>query len=91
VLSATGGVGTAAIQLGRLAGADVSATVRAEHLRETVATLGAEVHPLIMAAIETVNVIIARLIENWIIRPPVAWASDARVCPVFIEAPNFEE
>jgi NADPH2:quinone reductase len=37
-----GGVGTAAIQLARAAGAQVSATVRREELREAVATLGAE-------------------------------------------------
>ncbi len=36
-----GGVGTAAIQLGRAAGARVTATVRAEELREEVAALGA--------------------------------------------------
>ena len=38
-----GGVGTAAIQLGRAAGARVTATVRNEALREQVAELGAEV------------------------------------------------
>lgn len=38
-----GGVGTAAIQLGRAAGARVTATVRREELREQVAALGAEV------------------------------------------------
>jgi NADPH2:quinone reductase len=38
-----GGVGTAAIQLGRTAGAHVTATVRNEDLREQVAELGAEV------------------------------------------------
>jgi len=37
-----GGVGTAAVQLGRLAGAHVTATVRREELREEVAALGAE-------------------------------------------------
>ena len=37
-----GGVGTAAIQLGRVAGARVTATVRAAGLREQVAGLGAE-------------------------------------------------
>ena len=37
-----GGVGTAAIQLGRAAGADVTATVRRSELREQVAALGAE-------------------------------------------------
>jgi NADPH:quinone reductase len=37
-----GGVGTAAIQLGRAAGARVTATVRREELREQVAALGAE-------------------------------------------------
>ena len=37
-----GGVGTAAIQLGRAAGARVTATVRDERLRERVAALGAE-------------------------------------------------
>ncbi len=37
-----GGVGTTAIQLGRAAGARVSATVRREELREQVAALGAE-------------------------------------------------
>ena len=36
-----GGVGTAAIQLGRAAGADVAATVRRPELREQVAELGA--------------------------------------------------
>ncbi len=36
-----GGVGTAAIQLGRAAGARVTATVRREELREEVAALGA--------------------------------------------------
>lgn len=38
-----GGVGTAAIQLGRAAGAQVTATVRNPELREEVAALGAEV------------------------------------------------
>jgi NADPH:quinone reductase len=38
-----GGVGTAAIQLARAAGARVSATVRREELREAVAALGAAV------------------------------------------------
>jgi NADPH:quinone reductase-like Zn-dependent oxidoreductase len=38
-----GGVGTAAIQLGRAAGARVTATVRKPDLREKVADLGAEV------------------------------------------------
>lgn len=38
-----GGVGTAAIQLGRAAGARVTATVRNTDLRENVAELGAEV------------------------------------------------
>jgi NADPH:quinone reductase len=38
-----GGVGTAAIQLGRATGARVTATVRAEQLRQSVAELGAEV------------------------------------------------
>jgi putative PIG3 family NAD(P)H quinone oxidoreductase len=38
-----GGVGTAAIQLGRAAGARVTATVRNESLRDEVAALGAEV------------------------------------------------
>jgi putative PIG3 family NAD(P)H quinone oxidoreductase len=37
-----GGVGTAAIQLGRASGARVSATVRREELREQVSALGAE-------------------------------------------------
>jgi NADPH2:quinone reductase len=37
-----GGVGTAAIQLGRMAGARVHATVRREELRDAVAELGAE-------------------------------------------------
>ncbi len=37
-----GGVGTAAIQLARETGADVTATVRSEELREQVAGLGAE-------------------------------------------------
>src|SRR3954466_15901641 len=37
-----GGVGTAAIQLGRAAGAEVVATVRNEALRDEVAALGAE-------------------------------------------------
>ena len=36
-----GGVGTAAIQLGRAAGAEVTATVRRPELREQVAELGA--------------------------------------------------
>jgi NADPH:quinone reductase len=40
-----GGVGTAAIQLARAAGAHVTATVRREELREAVAELGAEVVP----------------------------------------------
>ena len=38
-----GGVGTAAVQLGRAAGATVIATVRNESLRGAVAELGAEV------------------------------------------------
>jgi putative PIG3 family NAD(P)H quinone oxidoreductase len=38
-----GGVGTAAIQLGRAAGARVTATVRSEALRDEVAEFGAEV------------------------------------------------
>jgi NADPH:quinone reductase len=41
VHGAAGGVGTAAVQLGRAAGAHVTATVRNEQLRDGVATLGA--------------------------------------------------
>ena len=41
VHGAAGGVGTAAVQLGRAAGARVSATVRNEALRDAVAALGA--------------------------------------------------
>jgi len=40
-----GGVGTAAIQLGRAAGARVTATVRREEQRDAVAALGAEAIP----------------------------------------------
>jgi NADPH:quinone reductase len=43
VHGAAGGVGTAAVQLGRAAGARVTATVRNEALRDQVAALGAEV------------------------------------------------
>ncbi|HEX4735063.1 MAG TPA: NAD(P)H-quinone oxidoreductase [Thermoleophilaceae bacterium] len=43
VHGAAGGVGTAAIQLARAAGARVTATVRNESLRDQVAALGAEV------------------------------------------------
>jgi NADPH:quinone reductase len=43
VHGAAGGVGTAAIQLGRAAGARVTATVRREELRERVEELGARV------------------------------------------------
>jgi len=43
VLGAAGGVGTAAVQLGVFAGADVVASVRAPGLRERVAKLGATV------------------------------------------------
>ena len=43
VHGAAGGVGTAAVQLGRAAGATVVATVRNESLRGAVAELGAEV------------------------------------------------
>jgi NADPH2:quinone reductase len=43
VHGAAGGVGTAAVQLGRAAGARVTATVRNEALRDGVAVLGAEV------------------------------------------------
>jgi NADPH:quinone reductase len=42
VHGAAGGVGTAAVQLGRAAGARVTATVRNEELRDDVAALGAE-------------------------------------------------
>ncbi|MBV9213761.1 MAG: zinc-binding dehydrogenase [Actinobacteria bacterium] len=42
VHGAAGGVGTAAVQLGRAAGAGVTATVRREELRPAVAELGAE-------------------------------------------------
>jgi|tagenome__1003787_1003787.scaffolds.fasta_scaffold20691175_1 NADPH2:quinone reductase len=41
VHGAAGGVGTAAVQLGTMAGARVTATVRNEHCREKIATLGA--------------------------------------------------
>src|SRR5918912_856210 len=40
-----GGVGTAAVQLGRAAGARVTATVRREELRPEVERLGAEAVP----------------------------------------------
>src|SRR6185503_20885362 len=43
VHGAAGGVGTAAVQLGRAAGARVTATVRREELREGVEALGARV------------------------------------------------
>ncbi len=45
VHGAAGGVGVAAVQLGRAAGARVSATVRNPRLREGVAALGANVLP----------------------------------------------
>jgi NADPH2:quinone reductase len=45
VHGAAGGVGTAAVQLGRAAGARVTATVRNEAHRDQVAALGAEVIP----------------------------------------------
>jgi NADPH:quinone reductase-like Zn-dependent oxidoreductase len=45
VMAIVGGVGTAAIQLGRAVGARVTATVRREELREQVAALGAEAIP----------------------------------------------
>jgi NADPH:quinone reductase len=45
VHGAAGGVGTAAVQLGRAAGARVTATVRNEAHRDRVAELGAEVIP----------------------------------------------
>ncbi len=45
VNGANGGVGTAAVQIGAAAGARVLATVRAEELRERVASLGATVIP----------------------------------------------
>jgi putative PIG3 family NAD(P)H quinone oxidoreductase len=43
VHGAAGGVGTAGVQLGRIAGADVTATVRSESKRDAVADLGAHV------------------------------------------------
>ena len=43
VHGAAGGVGTAAVQLGRTVGADVTATVRSEAKRDAVADLGATV------------------------------------------------
>jgi NADPH:quinone reductase-like Zn-dependent oxidoreductase len=43
VHGAAGGVGTAAVQLGRTAGADVTATVRSESKRDAVAEFGAVV------------------------------------------------
>jgi putative PIG3 family NAD(P)H quinone oxidoreductase len=45
VHGAAGGVGTAAVQLGRATGATVVATVRNEAMRQAVAELGAEVIP----------------------------------------------
>jgi NADPH2:quinone reductase len=45
VHGAAGGVGTAAVQLGRVAGARVTATVRREELRSGVEALGARVIP----------------------------------------------
>src|SRR6185312_8850858 len=45
VHGAAGGVGTAAVQLGRAAGARVIATVRNEAHRDAVTALGAEVIP----------------------------------------------
>jgi NADPH2:quinone reductase len=45
VHGAAGGVGTAAVQLGRRIGADVTATVRREEARDAVAALGARVLP----------------------------------------------
>ncbi len=43
VHGASGGVGTAAVQLGVMAGARVVATVRSAHIEEAVAALGAEI------------------------------------------------
>ena len=42
VHGAAGGVGMAAVQLGTMAGARVTATVRDEHCREQIATLGVQ-------------------------------------------------
>jgi len=70
VHGAAGGVGTAAVQLGRAAGARVTATVRRAELRDGVAALGAEViapegfgeHGPFDVILELVGVI--NLIEN---------------------------
>jgi NADPH:quinone reductase len=45
VHGAAGGVGTAAVQLGTMAGARVTATVRDEHAREQIAALGVNAIP----------------------------------------------
>lgn len=82
-----GGVGTAAIQLGRAAGASVTATVRSEELRPQVAALGAEaVEPEGFAELGPFDVILELVGAPNLAGNMQAVATGGRICVIGVGA-----
>jgi NADPH:quinone reductase len=82
-----GGVGTAAIQLAKAAGARVTATVRHEQLRPQVAALGAEaIAPEGFAELGPFDVILELVGAPNIAEDMQALASGGRICVIGVSA-----
>jgi NADPH2:quinone reductase len=82
-----GGVGTAAIQIGRAIGASVTATVRREELREQVAALGAEaIAPEDFAARGPFDVILELVGASNLDENMQALAIGGRICVIGVSA-----
>jgi NADPH:quinone reductase len=82
-----GGVGTAAIQIARAAGADVTATVRDPALREAVAALGAEaIAPEGFAARGPFDVILELVGAPNLPEDMEALATSGRICVIGVSA-----
>jgi NADPH2:quinone reductase len=82
-----GGVGTAAIQLAKAAGARVTATVRHEHLREQVAALGAQaIAPEDFAAHGPFDVILELVGAPNLTDNLGALATGGRICVIGVSA-----
>jgi len=82
-----GGVGTAAIQLAKAAGASVTATVRREELRAQVATLGAEaIAPEDFAAHGPFDVILELVGAPNFAENMTALATGGRICVIGVSA-----
>jgi NADPH2:quinone reductase len=87
VHGAAGGVGTAAIQLGKAAGARVTATVRRAELREQVAALGAEaIAPEVFAEHAPFDAILELVGAPNLADNLTALATGGRICAIGVSA-----